>query len=46
MGAFIDDPYAPLERSDKHRRHVKFRMDYGIDSDALSELIRSAYIDR
>ena len=45
MGAFIDDPRTLLEGSGKRMRHVKLRPENDIDSEAIRELIRSAYID-
>ena len=45
MGAFIDDPHSLLEGSGKRMRHVKLRPENDINSEALTELIHSAYID-
>jgi len=45
MGATIDDPYSLLEGSGKRMRHIKLRPQNDIDSEAVSELIRSAYVD-
>lgn len=45
MGAFLDDPQSLLEGSGKRMRHTKLRPERDIDSEALRELIRSAYID-
>lgn len=45
MGATIDDPHSLLEGSGKRMRHVKVRPENDIDSEAIRELIRSAYVD-
>ena len=45
MGSFLDYPQSLLEGSCKRVRHVKLRPENDINSEALTELIHSAYID-
>jgi hypothetical protein len=44
-GAEIDDPKGLLDGTGKFMRHVKLRPDVDVDTAALTELIRTAYID-
>ena len=44
-GALLPDPHKLLEGTGKRMRHVKLRPDGRVDSQALSELINSAYAD-
>ena len=44
-GSKLADPAQLLEGAGKYMRHVKLRPDVDIDSKALIELIKSAYID-
>ena len=44
-GALLHDPHALLIGTGKRMRHVKIRPGENIDSQALSDLIRSAYLD-
>jgi hypothetical protein len=44
-GAFIQDPHKLLEGTGKRMRHVKLRPGVDVDSQALSELIGTAYLD-
>ncbi len=44
-GAYLHDPKQMLKGTGKHMRHVKLKPGEALDSEALSELIRSAYQD-
>ena len=44
-GAEIADPAGLLEGTGKFMRHVKLRPEFDVDSDALTRLIETAYID-
>jgi hypothetical protein len=44
-GAALDDPAGLLEGTGKRMRHVKLRWGHHVNTDALSELIASAYQD-
>lgn len=44
-GTELDDPTGLLEGTGKHMRHVKLRPNEQVDSDALRNLIRTAYVD-
>jgi len=44
-GAEIDDPKGLLDGTGKFMRHVKLRPEVDVDTAALTELIRTAYID-
>ena len=44
-GALLPDPHKLLEGTGKRMRHVKLRPDGGVDSQALSQLIKNAYAD-
>lgn len=44
-GAFLDDPHKLLIGAGKRMRHIKLKPGSDIDSQALCELIRSAYLD-
>jgi hypothetical protein len=44
-GAFLPDPHNLLEGTGKRMRHTKLRPGSEVNSQALSELIKSAYLD-
>ena len=45
FGALLNDPAGLLEGTGKRGRHVKLRPGGDIDSAALEELVRAAYVD-
>ncbi len=44
-GAFLQDPHKLLEGTGKRMRHVKLRPGTDVDSQALSRLIKTAYLN-
>jgi hypothetical protein len=44
-GAFLEDPSGLLQGTGKRMRHVKLRPESTVDSNALANLIRAAYLD-
>lgn len=44
-GAFIDDPRSLLEGTGKRMRHIKLKPETEVDSAAVGELIKNAYVD-
>jgi len=44
-GAFLEDPARLLEGSGKRMRHVTVKRERQLDSPALTQLIRAAYLD-
>lgn len=44
-GAELPDPHGLLEGSGKFMRHLKLRPGVGIDAAALTDLIKTAYVD-
>jgi len=44
-GAELSDPAALLEGTGKYMRHVKLRLDSGVDDRALRALLDAAYAD-